>query len=378
VKNGIVIYQGPSLLNGEPIIAILTGFLQPSANTKTGPMIQAWVLPQELPSAAIKNKRDHSVCGDCPLKGNICYVNPITLNNVYRAWQKNLYDENSEAIQKAIQHIKLHRLKVRITAYGEAPAAPYEIWEPFLVNYTGYTHQWNNPKTDPRWKGKLQASVHSLPEAEKAWQQGWSTFRITMPYEEATKEETLCTFVTQGIRCETCGLCKGKVNITDPIHGLAHKQNSFKKMRTNYKPAKKSDYIKRSTRFHHGTSADFFNQPHTPFWLTTSFEKAERFAINHEQGFEPRVLTYKLTHGRIFIYNSETALDYLLGEETVRSLETLPQSDRNVKIAELSVNLGYDGILFVDDLGNGNHSLVIFNSNVLESARPQKSKEVEQ
>jgi hypothetical protein len=375
MHNGIILYEGPSLLNGEPIVVILTGLRAPSANSKTGPMAQVWVLPQEIPSAAIKEKRDSSVCGDCPLKGGICYVNPITLNNVYRAWVKKLYGSTKKDIAQAIKHIKLHRCKVRLTAYGEAPAAPYEVFEPFLKSYTGYTHQWKNPSIDQRWKGKLQASVHSLPEAEEAWAAGWSTFRITLPHEKPTENETLCLYMSKGLQCSSCGLCNGKKNITDPIHGLAHKQATFKTMRTSYKPAPKSRYLKANHRFFHGTSADFFNEPKAPFWLTTSEEKAQRFSVLHENGYEPRVLAYRLKRGRIFVYDTESALEYLFGKENIKLLASLCQSERNRKIAELVMrDLAYDGVLFVNDSGKDEHSLVVLNPTIIEAAKMPKLK----
>ena len=38
--NGAIIYRGPSMLDGSPIVAILTGIDKPSHNPKTGPMAQ--------------------------------------------------------------------------------------------------------------------------------------------------------------------------------------------------------------------------------------------------------------------------------------------------------------------------------------------------
>ena len=67
---GIVLYQGPSQLDGESIVVIATGFQRPSANAKTGDMLQTWILRSDVnPLAAIHTGRDVSVCGDCPLRG---------------------------------------------------------------------------------------------------------------------------------------------------------------------------------------------------------------------------------------------------------------------------------------------------------------------
>ena len=67
---GVVLYEGPSLLDGQPIVVIATGLARLSANPKTGDMVQTWVLCRDVdPFAAIHNGQDVSVCGDCPLRG---------------------------------------------------------------------------------------------------------------------------------------------------------------------------------------------------------------------------------------------------------------------------------------------------------------------
>ncbi len=35
-RNGYIIYEGPSMINGDPIVAIATGFARNSENGKTG------------------------------------------------------------------------------------------------------------------------------------------------------------------------------------------------------------------------------------------------------------------------------------------------------------------------------------------------------
>ena len=78
---GVVRYRGPSLIDGGPIVAIATFG---SSNQKTGDVPQVWILREdEPPVRAAKTGADHSVCGDCPLRGRIvdgrnvergCYV----------------------------------------------------------------------------------------------------------------------------------------------------------------------------------------------------------------------------------------------------------------------------------------------------------------
>ena len=71
----VVVYEGPSELNGAPIVAIITGLVTPSTNTKTGPMAQLWILDATTePHVAVKTGEDESVCGDCPARNKWCYV----------------------------------------------------------------------------------------------------------------------------------------------------------------------------------------------------------------------------------------------------------------------------------------------------------------
>lgn len=228
MKNGVIVYAGSSLFTGEPIFCALVGLTRPSANIKTGPMAQFWVVPAELPTQAIKNKRDTSVCGSCPLRHKICYVRPDVINRVYKSIVTGKYTFD---VNWALDLIKLNKLKLRITAFGEAPAVPYEVFEPFFeFAHTGYTHAWANPKCDQRWKGKLMASVHTRKEAELAQSFGWKTFRIILKEEKPADNELLCDNAATGIQCQNCMKCNGNsFNIVDPIHGLSYKQANFYK-----------------------------------------------------------------------------------------------------------------------------------------------------
>ena len=52
--NGFVAWEGPSRFDGTPIVVIITGFLVPVANPKTGDMVQAYILPaDEIPREAV-------------------------------------------------------------------------------------------------------------------------------------------------------------------------------------------------------------------------------------------------------------------------------------------------------------------------------------
>ena len=55
----MIVYEGPSRIDGEPIVAILT---LKSSNSKTGNMAQLWILRQDQhPQDAINSKNDYSI-----------------------------------------------------------------------------------------------------------------------------------------------------------------------------------------------------------------------------------------------------------------------------------------------------------------------------
>ena len=62
-----VIYNGPSMLDGKPIIVV--GIIT-SNNAKTGNMLQTHIIRSDInPVTASKTGGDYSICGDCVHKG---------------------------------------------------------------------------------------------------------------------------------------------------------------------------------------------------------------------------------------------------------------------------------------------------------------------
>ena len=52
-----------------PLVAIATGFLDPSENPKTGPMVQVYVIREDMnPAEAVATGASKSVCNDCALQ----------------------------------------------------------------------------------------------------------------------------------------------------------------------------------------------------------------------------------------------------------------------------------------------------------------------
>ena len=64
-----IIYNGLSLLDGKPIVVIAT---YSNRNTKTGHVVQTYILREDInPLEASKTGEDYSICGDCPMRGEV-------------------------------------------------------------------------------------------------------------------------------------------------------------------------------------------------------------------------------------------------------------------------------------------------------------------
>ena len=219
MANGNTIYNGLSQLNGQAIKSVITGTKTESANVKTGDMAQMWIMvAEERPTDAAKTGADSAVCGECPHRpllakiNNVapCYVNlGQAPNGVY----KSEYPNGVPTIKKPL----------RLGAYGEPTALPFELVRDAVNNadgHTGYTNQWRT--CDPRFKTLLMASVDSIEEQIEAQAQGWRTFRVrknsnsdrrlashlrkTLANEISCPASKEAGFRTQ---CADCRLCAG-------------------------------------------------------------------------------------------------------------------------------------------------------------------------
>ncbi len=210
---GLVAYHGPSRLDGAPIVLIVTFA---SLNTKTGAMAQAWVLRADVsPQEAIADGRDRSICGDCVHRsggaiGRSCYVitwlGPL---NVYKSFRKNQYPTMTPAL--AAPYLAGEQL--RMAAYGDPAAVPFEVWRALLTSvegWTGYTHQWR--VCDQRFCSFLMASVESEGEVIAAQALGWRTFRTRLATEPVRADEIVCPASNEAghlTTCEACNFCTG-------------------------------------------------------------------------------------------------------------------------------------------------------------------------
>ena len=225
-EKGYVLYKGPSRIDGETIVAILT--LQ-STNIKTGNMAQLWIMREDTPPhIAKKQGKDISVCGDCPIKKE-CYVvlfqGPLS---VYNAYKRGTYLDISNEFATSKKFIDtslmfLFNLSIRFGAYGDPAALPLWLINAITQNckdFTGYTHSW---KRFPGLSKYFMASVESIALKDKAKKLGFRTFRV-IPKSggELSHKEIVCPAENKGKQCLDCMLCNGAkqaADITITAHG---------------------------------------------------------------------------------------------------------------------------------------------------------------
>jgi len=225
-EKGYVLYKGPSRIDGETIVAILT--LQ-STNIKTGNMAQLWIMREDTPPhIAKKQGKDISVCGDCPIKDN-CYVvlfqGPLS---VYNAYKRGTYIDNVRFTQlykstPGFNYIDISNLSIRFGAYGDPAAIPNWYIQKIAENckdFTGYTHSW---KRFPGLSKYFMASVESIALKDKAKKLGFRTFRV-IPKSGGglSNKEIVCPAENKGKQCLDCLLCNGAkqaADITITAHG---------------------------------------------------------------------------------------------------------------------------------------------------------------
>lgn len=209
----MLIYNGPSLLDGAPIVCIAT---EGSKNTKTGPMLQTWILLRDVePHVAAMDGRDRSICGTCPHRyspgtgARTCYVTVFQAPlSVWKKFQRGGHELAPDGYRFAGG--------VRIGSYGDPGALPLEVVERLARmgdgGWTGYTHAW---RQRPDLKGYLMASVDSVEEEREAHALGWRTFRVRAAGSRVFGRaapggpRVIECPSERGVACDDCRLCAG-------------------------------------------------------------------------------------------------------------------------------------------------------------------------
>lgn len=225
---GVVLWEGLSPLDGQPIICVATF---KTSNRKTGNMVQTWILKADVnPVQAIKDGSDASICGGCYHRGfkndagkvirkRSCYVNVGQApNKVFDAYQRGIYPKYDANL-----HAKYFiNRKLRWGAYGDGAMLPAELVNYFnsiVVSHTGYTHQWRLDFA--KWsKGIFQASCDGLSDYLEASAHGWKTFAVVAKDNVPFSGKQCPATINESVQCITCMLCSGsKLDIFVPVHG---------------------------------------------------------------------------------------------------------------------------------------------------------------
>jgi hypothetical protein len=213
---GYVLYKGPSLINGKPIVVIA---ILGSDNVKTGNMVQTYILPDNggLPVANAYALEDEAVCGDCTHRRGLdgsCYVNlgqGVTV--VTKSYLAGKYPESlPDATAKCTGRM------VRLGTYGDPAAVPVHVWQSLLQNakgWTGYTHQWNKTWIDPKILQFCMASVDNDQQFLQAQSMGYRTFRVRAENQPLLAREFMCPASEEAGKrklCTECKACDGGVD----------------------------------------------------------------------------------------------------------------------------------------------------------------------
>ena len=223
-----IIYEGPSLIDGMPIVVIVTC---ESRNSKTGNMYQTWILRSDIdPISASRTGADVSICGNCIHRGTphngdrgmatsrSCYVNLLFgPNSIYKSYLRGIYPHAADISEIGRDGI------IRIGSYGDPSAVPQHVWQQLVQHckaWTAYTHNPINP--DPQL---YMTSADTLAQAHEAWGRGERTFRVLKTALDLEPNEILCPASAEAGKrttCANCKLCAGASIAAKNIAIVAH------------------------------------------------------------------------------------------------------------------------------------------------------------
>jgi len=237
---GYIAYEGPSQIDGRPIVVIVNK-LQGSDNAKTGAdLVQTFIIRADVaPTDALKTGDDVSICGQCvhrPILAKTngqapCYVNVgRSVRSVFQAYKRGRYQRATPGQLRAI----LAGRKVRLGTYGDPAAAPVAMWQEITADaagVVGYSHQWQAVNFDhAAWAPLVMASADSIDEAAQANLFGMRVFRVSVGVDRQPGEATCPASVEGGRKatCDTCMLCGGTSKAARDIviadHAVGHKR----------------------------------------------------------------------------------------------------------------------------------------------------------
>lgn len=273
----MILFEGPSLIDGRPIVVLATV----DGNPKTGEMLCTWIMRADIaPELAAFYGSDVSICGDCPFRTQWvqdetgtgwnpetrrCYVRlepkelhgraaadealaPSELYARYRAGEFGTFDEPVGPttpfwdVSRSGNWQWINReIPVRIGSYGDPAVVSVDLWADLVeraTGFTGYTHLWRN--CDKRLQKFCMASVETPAQFAEARADGWTPFFVAPDQEiswllenyddlllcPATNTELTARLASRGrgpITCDGCLMCGSRMGkaIVEKAHGLA-------------------------------------------------------------------------------------------------------------------------------------------------------------
>jgi hypothetical protein len=213
--------NGVILQESADIVVIATGLRSKSSNSKTGGMIQVYILYRhESPLMAIRYGLDSTICGECPHRGVIvngkavgrrCYVQVgKAASGIWKCYLRGGYRHADASEYASLFGGRM----VRWGAYGDPAFINRDVVEGVSAvasGRTGYSHQW---KTAPSWMRQyFMASCDSPQESMLAVRMGWRYFRVSPKGNDTklTGEISCPASAEAGKRtvCANCKLCDG-------------------------------------------------------------------------------------------------------------------------------------------------------------------------
>jgi len=241
---GYIAYEGPSAIDGKPIVVIINKLYGDSKNDKTGAIVQSFIIRSDIdPVAALQTGDDESICGNCehrPLLARKsgkppCYVKVAkSVLSVYNAYKRGRYVKADAATIASALAGKI----VRIGTYGDPYAAPVATWTKitrYAAGRRGYTHQWDSVGFDvDAWAPLVMASADSIDQAAKANLLGMRVFRVSQGIDVQPGEASCPASAEAGKRstCAKCTLCSGtSIKARDIViadHAEGHQRRTIK------------------------------------------------------------------------------------------------------------------------------------------------------
>ena len=197
-------WQGPSTIDGQDIMAVVSCEKRKSKNRKTGDMVQvAFFRTDQRPSDAAESGADESVCGQCPMRPKL-WTKEVSKEPCYVRldWKKAQWNAGNNAELDLPAAIKaMSKKPVRFGEYGNMSSMPRDVAEQLL-------------QAADRWT--------LYEQAREAHAMGWRTFRVMPEGDTPMDSEVVCPYETHKVQCKDCMLCMGQSKQAKSVCVTAH------------------------------------------------------------------------------------------------------------------------------------------------------------